>query len=101
MGPRVAQAIAGYMQTKAAFDWSGGLLWLEVSASADAGSADIRRVTAMRGGHATLIRADEAARRTVEVFQPLEAGPARITRQLKDAFDPARILNRGRMYAGV
>jgi glycolate oxidase FAD binding subunit len=101
MGPRVAQAIAGYMQTKAAFDWSGGLLWLEVPASADAGSADIRRVIAMRGGHATLIRADVQARRTVEVFQPLEAGPARITRQLKEAFDPARIFNRGRMYAGV
>ncbi len=101
MGPRVVQAISGYMQTKAAYDWSGGLLWLEVPASADAGSADIRRVIAMRGGHATLIRADDEARRTVEVFQPLEAGPERLTRRLKEAFDPARILNRGRMYAGL
>ncbi len=54
---------------------SGGLIWLEVPASADAGAADIRRVIAIHGGHATLIRAEPAVRAAVEVFQPLE--PAR------------------------
>lgn len=99
MGPRVVQAISGYMGCKAAYDWSGGLVWLEVPASADAGSADIRRVIATRGGHATLVRADLPVRAAVEVFQPLEAGVQRLSRKLKDVFDPAGILNPGRMYA--
>jgi glycolate oxidase FAD binding subunit len=37
----------------------------------------------------------------VEVFQPLEAGPAKLTRRLKTTFDPAGILNPGRMYPGM
>ncbi len=99
--PRVVQAIANYMDCKVAFDWSGGLIWLEVPESADAGAAEIRRVIATNGGHATLIRAKPEVRRTVEVFQPLEAGAANLTRRLKAAFDPAGILNPGRMYGDV
>ena len=52
------------MPAEAFYDWSGGLVWLEVPATADAGAADIRRVIAMHGGHATLIRAEpQRARR--------------------------------------
>ena len=40
-------------------------------------------------------------RSAVEVFQPLEAGLQKLTRKLKAAFDPAGILNRGRMYANL
>lgn len=99
MGPRVVQAISGYMHCKVAYDWSGGLIWLEVPDSADAGSADIRRVIATRGGHATLVRAPAAVREAVEVFQPLEEGVRKLSLKLKDAFDPAGVLNPGRMYA--
>lgn len=99
--PRVVRAIAGYMDCSAAYDWSGGLVWLEVPASVDAGAADIRRVIATNGGHATLIRAERDVRQAVEVFQPLETGLARLTRGLKAAFDPAGILNPGRMYGDV
>jgi glycolate oxidase FAD binding subunit len=101
MGPRVVQAVKTYMPCRAAYDWSGGLVWLEVPRSADAGSADIRRVIATRGGHATLVRADPAVRASVEVFQPLEAPVRELSRRLKEAFDPARVLNPGRMYADV
>jgi glycolate oxidase FAD binding subunit len=87
------------MKVEAFYDWSGGLVWLETPATADAGSADIRRAVATHGGHATLIRADEAVRRTVEVFQPLGPAVDRITRGIKQAFDPLRLLNPGRMYA--
>jgi len=100
-GIRVVRAIAGYMDCRVAYDWSGGLIWLEVPRSADAGAAEIRRVIATLGGHATLIRAEPSVRETVEVFQPLEAGLDRLTCELKAAFDPARILNRGRMYSHV
>lgn len=53
------------------------------------------------GGHATLIKADAEVRAAVPVFQPQPEGVARLTRNLKDAFDPRRVLNPGRMYAGV
>ncbi len=39
-------------------------------------------------------------RAAVDVFQPLASGLETISRRLKSAFDPAGILNPGRMYAG-
>lgn len=100
-GPKVVDAIRRYMAVEAFYDWSGGLIWLEVPESADAGASDIRRVIAQYGGHATLIRADAGVRAAVDVFQPLDPGLERLTRKLKAAFDPASILNPGRMYAAV
>jgi glycolate oxidase FAD binding subunit len=100
-GPKVVAAISGYMECRAFYDWSGGLVWAEVLPTTDAGAADVRRVIATHGGHATLVRAATQVRAAVEVFQPLEAGLAKLSRRLKSAFDPAGILNPGRMYAGV
>ncbi|MCC7258306.1 MAG: FAD-binding protein, partial [Gammaproteobacteria bacterium] len=100
-GPEVVKAISRYMPGLALYDWSGGLIWLEVAQSADAGASDIRRVLASLGGHATLIRADAAVRASVDVVQPPSPGVERLMRGLKDVFDPAHILNRGRMYAGL
>ena len=101
LGPQLFRAISRYMPAQALYDWSGGLIWLEVPATADAGASDIRRVVAAHGGHATLIRADAAVRAAVDVFQPLSPGVERLTRGIKAAFDPAGILNPGRMYAGL
>ena len=98
-GPNVVAAISAYMECRAFYDWSGGLVWAEVLPTTDAGAADVRRVMATHGGHATLIRAEPQVRAAVEVFQPLEAGLERLSRKLKAAFDPAGILNPGRMYA--
>jgi len=98
-GPKVVAAISAYMRCRAFYDWSGGLVWAEVLPTTDAGAADIRRVIAAHGGHATLIRAEPQVRAAVEVFQPLEAGLERLSRRLKATFDPAGILNPGRMYA--
>lgn len=88
-----------HMPADVFYDWSGGLIWLETPASADAGAADIRRAVAIYGGHATLIRADNPVRHTVDVFQPLNPALEQITRGLKAAFDPDGLLNPGRMYA--
>jgi glycolate oxidase FAD binding subunit len=98
-GPKVVAAVSAYMQCRAFYDWSGGLVWAEVLPTTDAGAADVRRVIATYGGHATLIRAEPQVRAAVEVFQPLEAGLERLSRKLKTSFDPAGILNPGRMYA--
>ncbi|MFZ1103959.1 MAG: glycolate oxidase subunit GlcE [Hyphomicrobiaceae bacterium] len=100
-GPKVVAAISAYMECRALYDWSGGLVWAEVLPTTDAGAADVRRVIATHGGHATLVRAATQVRAAVEVFQPLETGVAKLSRRLKAAFDPTGILNPGRMYAGV
>jgi glycolate oxidase FAD binding subunit len=98
---KLVAAIRKHMTAEAYYDWSGGLVWLEVPATADAGASDIRRAVAVHGGHATLMRADPAIRSAVEVFQPQSPVLERITRKLKSAFDPQGILNPGRMYAGI
>ena len=82
------------------FDWSGGLIWAALPASADAGAARVR--AALGGeGHATLIRAPAAIRAAVPVFEPQPAGVAALTRRVKESFDPKGVLSPGRMYAGV
>lgn len=101
VAPKLVADIRRHMQVETYYDWSGGLIWIETPASADAGAADIRRAVANHGGHATLIRADRDVRRDVEVFQPLAPAIDRITRGLKQAFDPLRLLNPGRMYATI
>ena len=68
-------------------EWGGALRWLRVDAGELARSA---------GGHASLFRGGE---KREAVFAPLEPVLMRLHRQLKAAFDPAGILNPGRMYA--
>ncbi|MEL0107892.1 MAG: glycolate oxidase subunit GlcE [Rhodospirillaceae bacterium] len=82
------------------YDWGGGLLWLAISPETDAAQDEVRAAL-ISGGHATLIRADEAVRKQVEVFQPQPAPLAALSARVKDAFDPKQILNPGRMVAGV
>jgi glycolate oxidase FAD binding subunit len=100
-GPKVFDAIRRYMDCKAIYDWAGGMITVEVLPTTDAGAADIRRVIATHGGHATLIRAEPAVRRMVEVFQPLDKSLDALSRRLKSAFDPAGILNPGRLYPSL
>jgi glycolate oxidase FAD binding subunit len=82
-------------------DWAGGLIWIAMPPSGDAGSASIRRALAALGGHATLIRAPAALRAAVEVFEPQPAALAAVTKRVKESFDPKGVLNPGRMWAGV
>ena len=72
-------------------EWGGALRWLMSNADA----RTVRDAAAKAGGHATLFR---AADKSAGVFTPLALPLARIHRNLKQAFDPAGILNRGRMY---
>ena len=75
-------------------EWAGALRWLV----SDAPAAEIREAAARAGGHATLFR---AAERSAGVFTPLAPSLARLHRGLKAAFDPAGILNPGRLYPGL
>jgi len=62
---------------------------------------DPRVRSAVRAGHATLIRAPRDIRAHAEVFAPQEQALAALTQRVKTAFDPKGILNPGRMYQGV
>ncbi|MGH6734983.1 MAG: glycolate oxidase subunit GlcE [Methyloceanibacter sp.] len=86
------------MEVRAVYDWSGGLIWIETPPLTDGGAVDIRRTLAEFGGHATLIRAEDATRAGIDVFQPLDPPIAALSAKLKHAFDPLGILNPGRMY---
>lgn len=99
--PALVASIRRHMSAEAFYDWAGGLVWLEIAASADAGASDIRRAIAIHGGHATLIRAEPSVRAAIDVFQPLSPANERLTRGLKMAFDPHGLLNPGRMYANL
>ena len=98
---RLVGELSRRLDCKAAYDWSGGLIWLQTAPLADAGGTEVRRVVSEIGGHATLIRAGATIRASIDVFQPLDPGVAALTKKLKESFDPAGILNPGRMYPGV
>ncbi len=72
-------------------EWGGALRWLASNADA----RTIRAAAVQAGGHATLFRASDKG---AGVFTPLAPALAKIHRNLKRAFDPAGIFNRGRMY---
>jgi glycolate oxidase FAD binding subunit len=101
-GPAVAEHLGRLdADSRLYLDWGGGLLWVAVPEGTDAQATAVREAVGPAGGHATLIRASEAVRSTVPVFQPQDAGVAALTAKLKDAFDPHHVLNPGRMYPGL
>lgn len=72
-------------------EWGGGVRWLR-------GALDpslVRAAAESAGGHATLFRGGD---KSVGVFHPLAPAILKIHQRLKSAFDPAGILNPGRMY---
>jgi glycolate oxidase FAD binding subunit len=75
-------------------EWGGAQRWWKTAAAA----GEVRSAAAGCGGHATLIR---GADKSSGVFAPLSDVAMRIHRGLKQAFDPQRIFNRGRLYAGL
>jgi len=100
-GARVGARLAAALGAELYYDWAGGLIWLAVPPTADAGAASIRAAVAETGGHATLIRAPYDLRAASEVTQPQPAALAALAQRLKEAFDPAGILNPGRLYPGL
>ncbi|MGH8633711.1 MAG: glycolate oxidase subunit GlcE [Burkholderiales bacterium] len=72
-------------------EWGGALRWLQSGADAKT----IRDAAARSGGHGTLFRGGD---RSKGVFRPLPSVLMKLHRNLKRAFDPAGILNPGRLY---
>ncbi len=72
-------------------EWGGALRWLK----SDADAETVRKAAAHGGGHAMLFRGGD---KTSGVFHPLPPVLMRLHQRLKQSFDPAGILNPGRMY---
>jgi glycolate oxidase FAD binding subunit len=77
--------------TRSLVEWGGGVRWIAGEHDALALRSTVERA----GGHATLFR---AADKSAGAFHPLKPAILKIHRRLKAAFDPAGILNPGRMY---
>jgi glycolate oxidase FAD binding subunit len=100
-GAEVGRALREKLDAEVLYDWACGLIWAALPAADDANAAAVRAFVAATGGHATLIRAPAAVRAAVDVFTP-EPGPlAALTDRVRKGFDPQRVLNAGRMWAGV
>lgn len=76
-------------------DGAGGTLWVQ------SGSTDVHAHAASNGGHALLVRQQASAPEPVDIFQPMDEVTHTLVTRLKDAFDPHRILNPGRMYRSI
>lgn len=98
-GAKVASAISAATGARLFYDWAGGLIWAGMRDEAPHEHAI--REALNGGGHATLVRASAALRASAAVFEPLDPALAALTRRVKESFDPKRVLNPGRMYAGV
>lgn len=100
-GPDLTALVARSADARWYFDWGGGLIWISTDVQGDAGAGAIRSAVRSIGGHATLIRAPDEVRASIDVFEPPSEAVMRITAGIKASFDPSGILNPGRMYAGV
>lgn len=78
-----------------AIEWGGGQRWYTGE------PAEVRDLAVRAGGHAVLYRAPESRRLLEGAFASLPPALLALHRRLKQAFDPRRILNPGRLYAEV
>lgn len=96
-GPMLAARLCAELGGEAFCDWAGGLIWLSLPSEAP-WAERVRALLAPEGGHATLIRATAAERARTPVFQPLGGALAALSGRVKASFDPAGVLNPGRMH---
>ncbi len=85
------------IQDRFYIEWHGAQRWLWARASQ---AEALRALAHQLGGHAVLFRTSSLngdADKAVGVFSPLDAVQQRIQNQLKKQFDPAGILNPGRI----
>ena len=98
-GPRLAAA-ATAVGGRWFMDWGGGLVWVAAPAD-EARHRSLTEAAHAAGGVWMLLRAPDALRASLSALPPLSPALERLTRRVKAAFDPAGILNPGRMYAGI
>lgn len=78
------------------YDWQGGLVWMRMEAEPE-GELLRRKIRALGGGHATLVRAGESDRVATPTFEPLPDAVAALSARVKAKLDPAGIFGPGKM----
>ncbi len=99
-GPALVDALAP-LAPEAIYDWGGGLVWIMLpgTSALDANAVMIRAEVARLGGHATLIRGSDQARKNAPAFPPEPAPIAALAQGLRAKFDPRGVFNPGLMGA--
>ncbi len=99
-GPVLVEALAP-LAPEAMYDWGGGLVWILLpdTGAADAHAVQIRAEVSKLGGHATLVRGSDQARKTAPAFPPNPKPIAALTQGLRAKFDPRGVFNPGLMGA--
>ncbi|WP_448953771.1 glycolate oxidase subunit GlcE [Labrys neptuniae] len=83
-------------EVKLFYDWGGGLIWLLAPETAELARAIVSAARA-EGGHALLIKASADFRAGAFGFGAQEGPLAALSARVKQVFDPANILNTGRL----
>jgi glycolate oxidase FAD binding subunit len=99
-GSAVLRSLSDSVGARGYLDWGGGLLWIAAPATPEGHRSVEQAVTACSGTW-MLMRAPESLRTAVDVIPPEPAPLGTITRRVKAALDPHRILNPGRLYGGL
>lgn len=97
--PSEAPALAERFEATGArwfMDWGGGLLWLEWPEADGVAPGDVRATAEAARGHAMLLRAPDAMRRTVPAQHPRGAPLLALEARVRAAFDPAGVFETGR-----
>jgi glycolate oxidase FAD binding subunit len=84
----------GMLPGKCLIDWGGALRWVRTDRPVD----EVFEMAARAGGHATLFR---GGNRQGAIYQPLPEALMKLHSRLKQAFDPQRLFNVGRMYPEI
>jgi glycolate oxidase FAD binding subunit len=82
-GPVLGARLGG---AEVSYDWAGGLLWVLAPEE-----LDVRAAMVGIGGHATLVRASEAARARWGVLHPEPSAIAALSAGIRRRFDPAGV----------
>jgi glycolate oxidase FAD binding subunit len=103
--PQVAPPLA--LPGELLVEWGGAQRWLLADTAAEhihstaAAAEHIQSAAAATGGHASAFRVRDRAALDGGTAAPLAEPLARIHRQLKQAFDPDGLFNRGRLIPGL
>ncbi|WP_413992087.1 glycolate oxidase subunit GlcE [Labrys okinawensis] len=92
----LAQGLRGSGDLKLLYDWGGGLIWLLAPETAEIAKA-VEAAAKAQGGHTMLIRASADYRAETFAFGQKDGPLAALRARVKQAFDPANILNTGRL----